>query len=203
MARCYHGGLTRTAAPDAVNRTAADPHPALAHALRTAGLALRRHPRRIATLQGLLVVVYAAVVLVPVLLPGSGPAWLAQFMNWGLWWPLAILSVLLAGRAWCGLLCPEGALTEWVSRRGLGRPIPPWMRRGGWPLAGFVAVTLYGQLADVYASPSAAALLLGGSTATALLVGLLYGPRQGVRPGSSPRQAQIASAPAAPIMRHG
>lgn len=148
---------------------------ALAQVLRATGLALRRHPRRIAALQGLMVAVYAAVVLTPVLLPDTGPARLAQFLNWGLWWPLAILSVLLAGRLWCGLLCPEGALTEWVSQRGLGRPIPAWVRWGGWPSAGLLAVTLYGQLADIYANPPAAALLLGGSTATAMLVGLLYG----------------------------
>lgn len=157
------------------------PPGATALALRRAGLALRRYRRQIAIVQWLMVVVYLALVVTPVLLPKTGShmpdgfALSVPFLLWGLWWPLVILSVMLLGRAWCGLLCPEGTLTEWVSRRGLGRAIPPLLRWSGWPFCTFLAVTLYGQVSDLYTQPWPAALLLGGSTAAAIAVGLLYG----------------------------
>jgi len=58
---------------------------------------------------------------------------------------LVLLSVVLFGRLWCGLLCPEGALSEWASRHGRGGGVPRWMRWGGWPTLGFLLTTLYGS----------------------------------------------------------
>lgn len=99
----------------------------------------------------------------------------AQYLFWGVWWPFVILSIMLMGRVWCGVLCPEGALTEFASRHGRGRAIPKWLRWGGWPFLAFVLTTLYGQLVSVYEYPQAALLILGGSTVAAVAVGWLYG----------------------------
>jgi hypothetical protein len=159
------------------------PPGATALTLRRAGLALRRYRRQIAIVQWLMVIIYLVLVTTPVLLPlpQAGARMLdsftlsVQFLLWGLWWPLVLLSVMLLGRAWCGLLCPEGTLTEWVSRRGLGRAIPPWLRWGGWPLCTFLIVTLYGQVSAIYTQPWSALMLLGGSTTAAIAIGLLYG----------------------------
>jgi len=152
-------------------------------ALQRLGDALRRHGRALAWLQWAVVAFYAVLVIVPVVLPAPGPqasllsdlTLFAQFLFWGVWWPFVILSVMLFGRAWCGLLCPEGRLTEFASRHGLGRTIPRWMRWGGWPLLAFVATTLWGQLVSVYEYPRATLLILGGSTLAAAAVGWVYG----------------------------
>lgn len=147
------------------------------------GEALRRHQRAIVVLHWLVIVAYAVLVTVPVLLPlpAAGARIVdnlrlfAQFAFWGLWWPFVVLSVMLLGRAWCGLLCPEGALTEWASRHGLGRSVPRWLRWPGWPLLAFAATTVYGQLVSVYEYPAPALLVLGGSTVAAVAVGAVYG----------------------------
>ena len=104
------------------------------------GHAMRRHGVLIRQVQWLVVLVYAALLVIPALLPlppGSARlldnlTLLAQFVFWGLWWPFVLLSIVLFGRLWCGVLCPEGSLSEWASQHGLGRGTPRWMRWGGW-----------------------------------------------------------------------
>lgn len=157
--------------------------PPLNTALAALGDSLRRHAPLIRCLQWTVVLFYALLLVLPALLPlPSSQArilddltLLAQFVFWGLWWPFVLLSIVLFGRLWCGLLCPEGSLSEWISWRGLGRGTPRWIRWGGWPTLAFLLTTLYGQLISVYDYAQAALLILGGSTLAALLVGFLYG----------------------------
>lgn len=144
---------------------------------------MRRHRRAILAVQWVVVLSYLVLVTVPAFLPlpPSGAGILsnltlfAQFAFWGIWWPFVMLSMMLIGRVWCGVLCPEGALSEWASRRGLGLAIPRWMRWSGWPFVAFVSTTVYGQLVSVYEYPKAALLVLGGSTVAAAGIGFVYG----------------------------
>lgn len=144
---------------------------------------LRRHRGAVMAVQVIVVVFYVGMVTVPAFLPlpamdarmRSSLTLIAQFLFWGLWWPFVILSIMLAGRLWCGVLCPEGALSEFASRYGLGRGIPRWLRWPGWPFVAFLGTTVYGQLVSVYDYPKPALLVLGGSTLAAMAVGFLYG----------------------------
>jgi polyferredoxin len=147
------------------------------------GLWLRRHRGSILALQWAVVLFYVVVVAWPAFLPLPGEddhildnlTRFAQFLFWGIWWPFVILSMMTLGRVWCGLFCPEGALTEWSSKFGLGRPVPRWLKWAGWPFLAFVLTTVFGQMTSVYEYPRPALLILGGSTLAAIAVGLLYG----------------------------
>jgi len=147
------------------------------------GRALARHRRIILGVQWFVVLFYLALVIIPAFLPlppEGAHLWdnlrlFAQFMFWGVWWPGVMIATLTLGRVWCGLFCPEGTMTEWVSRRGLGKPVPRWLKWSGWPFVAFVCTTVYGQLVSVYEYPQAALLVLGGSSVAAVGVGLIYG----------------------------
>jgi polyferredoxin len=151
--------------------------------LQSFGEAMRRHRARIQAIQWAVVVFYLVLVVYPAFLPlppeqahvYDNLTLFAQFVFWGIWWPFVMVSMMLMGRVWCGVFCPEGALTEFASRHGLGLAIPRWMRWGGWPFVAFAMTTLFGQLVSVYEYPKATLLVLGGSTVMAVGIGLVYG----------------------------
>ena len=141
------------------------------------------HARLLQGLQWCVVGAYVVLVAVPAFLPlppDDAHAYdnlvvAAQWMFWGLWWPLVIVSMFVLGRTWCGVFCPEGTLTEAASRHGLGRGVPRWMRWGGWPFVAFALTTIFGQLVSVYQYATATLLVLGGSTVAAVVVGFIFG----------------------------
>ncbi len=147
------------------------------------GLWMQRHGKLIRGVQWGVVLVYAFLICVPVVLPLpdetahilNNLTVFAQFTFWGIWWPFVLISMVLMGRVWCGVLCPEGTLSEFASRHGRGRVIPRWMRWGGWPFVAFAGTTLYGQMVSVYQYPKAVLLVLGGSTIGAMVIGYFYG----------------------------
>ncbi|ASK79562.1 hypothetical protein CF386_10940 [Paraphotobacterium marinum] len=106
---------------------------------------------------------------------------LSQFLFWGVWYGFCLLSVIVIGRLWCGLLCPLGALSEWAGRLGLKREVPRWVKWNGWLVIMFLLVTILGQTMDVRDDPKGLALLFLYIFVLAFIVGLLFGKR-GSRP---------------------
>jgi polyferredoxin len=151
--------------------------------LQQFGAAMRRHAGAIQFIQWTVVLCYAVLIVTPAFLPlppqgatiVGNLTLFAQFLFWGIWWPFVMVSMMLVGRVWCGVFCPEGALTEFVSRHGMGKAIPRWLRWRGWPMFAFIMTTVYGQLISVYEYPKAVLLILGGSTAAAMGIGFVYG----------------------------
>lgn len=150
--------------------------------LTYAGTWMRDHRKVILGIQWAIVLIYAVLIIVPCFYPVpdndarilNNITVFAQFCFWGIWWPFVLLSMIFLGRFWCGVMCPEGALTEWAAKYSVGRPIPRWMRWGGWPFVAFALTTIYGQLVSVYQYPWAVLLVLGGSTVAAIAVGFIY-----------------------------
>jgi polyferredoxin len=155
----------------------------LSRGLARLGEWLRRHRNLVQRAQWAVVLVYVVLVAVPAVLPlpdRTAHIWnnlvlFAGFAFWGLWWPFVLLSMILVGRTWCGIFCPEGALSEAASRFGKGFAVPRWITWKGWPFTAFACTTVYGQMVSVYQYPKPALLILGGSTLGAIAVGLLYG----------------------------
>ncbi len=144
---------------------------------------LRQHGALVRRVQWTLAAFYVALLAVPPLLELPDETAhvfnhltvAAQWLFWGIWWPFVLLSMVLMGRVWCGVLCPEGFLSEWASRHGRGHAIPHWMRWQGWPFVAFAGTTVYGQMVSVYQYPKAVLLVLGGSTVAAMAIGYWYG----------------------------
>jgi 4Fe-4S binding domain len=156
--------------------------------VRDSGLArfghwMSRNRQPIRIIQWLVVLTYSILIIVPAFVPppaATASVWnsvtvFAKFLFWGIWWPFVLLSMVLFGRVWCGVLCPEGTLSELASKHGRGWAIPRWMRWGGSPFFAFAATAVYGQMLSVHDYPKPALLVLGGSTCSAVVIGYLYG----------------------------
>lgn len=148
-----------------------------------AGDLLRRRQDLVRVVQWAFVAVYLVLLLLPVLLPltpvepavAARVARFAEIVFWGVWWPGVLLSVLLVGQFWCGVLCPDGTLTEFASRHGRGGKIPGWLRWAGWPILGFSLLSTWEHLVGAYGRPTLVLLAVGGMSLLALWSGLLFG----------------------------
>lgn len=107
--------------------------------------------------------------------PFSNFALFSNYIMWGLWFPLVLLSVVFTGRSWCGLLCPMGAASEWASARGLKRSTPWWLRSEWTPHVSFLIITVLGQTIGVREHPEGLAIVFGTTLGCAILFGFLYG----------------------------
>ena len=154
--------------------------PALAERIEGFFVRYRRHVTLInLALFGL----FVALMLLPLFLdepaedatPLSHFTTFSNYVIWAVWFPLILLSVILTGRSWCGLLCPIGAASEWSNKIGTKLQIPRWVRWRGTPLISFFVVTIWGQTVGVRDHPEATAIVFGTVLIVAILLGILFG----------------------------
>lgn len=160
-----------------------DPRQSMSMRLQAFGDLLCRSQRGIAIAQWVMVVLYLFLLIAPALSPlpertanvfGS-LAGFAEALFWGIWWPSVLLVTMLFGQFWCGLLCPDGTLTEFASQHGRGLKIPAWMRRPVLPLILFSVIGLYEHLIDATRVTQATLLVIGSTSLAAVLTGALFG----------------------------
>lgn len=143
-----------------------------------------RHQRALPWIHAGMFVGFLVLIVVPMLLPPPGDnarlfenfTLTANFLIWGLWFPLVFVSVIFTGRSWCGVLCPMGASSEWANRIGLKRAVPRWIRWEGAPVVSFIVITILAQTLDARSFAGGITEVFGLTLACALLVGFFYGP---------------------------
>ena len=151
--------------------------------LKAFGDLLQRRQDRIRKLQWGIVAVYLFLLVTPACLPEAEArtgvfdslARFAEAIFWGFWWPAVILSMLIFGQFWCGILCPDGTITEFASRHGRGLKAPGWLRKPALPLLLFSLITFYEHLIDAFRSAQITLLIIGGTSLASLCTGLLFG----------------------------
>ncbi len=145
-----------------------------------------RHKNKLVLVHAVLFLFFLVLIVLPLCLPQPAEqatiftnfTLFAQFLLWGIWFPLVFVSVIFTGRSWCGILCPMGAASEWITRIGLKRQIPGWLKWNGTPILSFLLVTILGQTVDVRDQATAIAEIFGGTLLLALLIGFFYGKQK-------------------------
>jgi len=152
-------------------------------ALARIGDLVERRRDVVAAAQWVMAAIYFGLLLTPLLAPvGAGVGRFAEqaalweeALFWGVWWPGVILVTLVFGQVWCGLLCPDGTLSEWASRRGRAHKPSRWLRSAPWPILGFSLVALASDLFDAHRSPLGALAAVGAVSAAAIVSGGYWG----------------------------
>lgn len=156
---------------------------------------MARHRDQVVWVHVVMFLLFCGVVLAPVFFPvpdeNATPSnnfpQFANFLLWGVWFPMVLASVLFTGRSWCGLMCPMGACSEWANRIGPKRMPPAWLRWEGTPVVSFLLVTIWGQTIGVRGYADSTAIVFGSLMAAAIIIGFLYGGRSaGRRKGKRP-----------------
>jgi polyferredoxin len=136
---------------------------------------LQRRQDLVRQVQWAVVALYTTLLVAPVVVPAAGLGRIAEALFWGLWWPGVILSMMLVGQFWCGVFCPDGTVTEFVSRHGKGLKPAQWLRWAGWPLAIYALLTWFSDGFQAHRSAWGTLLVVGGMSGLAILTGAFFG----------------------------
>jgi ferredoxin len=100
---------------------------------------------------------------------------LILLLTWRVWWPLLLLSLIFAGRIWCGV-CPVYTIAGITQKWSRKVPIPEFVARWGrWmAILGFFVLVWLENYFHLPNRPRETAFILGGVVLGALLVGFLF-----------------------------
>ena len=138
--------------------------------LRKAWFPLSLRVLTLAVFIGLLVSLYTGSLRLPGIAIDSA---VSMFLIWTLWWPLLYLSLPLAGRAWCGFLCPLSLANETGNDLRTGKAVN-LARWGFLAYVLFFVVVFLEQVSGLFLSPVVTLAFLAGSFGLAFLMGLAW-----------------------------
>ncbi len=140
------------------------------HLLRKAWFPLILRVSTLAVFIGFLAALYAGSLTLPGATVSSATV---MFLIWTLWWPLLYLSLPVAGRAWCGFLCPLSLASETGNDFRQGRAVN-LARWGFLAYVLFFAVVFIEQVSGLFLSPVVTLAFLAGSFGLAFLMGMAW-----------------------------
>jgi hypothetical protein len=99
---------------------------------------------------------------------------LATKLTWTIWWAGIIFTFVLIGRVWC-MMCPFGAVQDWLGRRlGLGRTFPRALRNIWLSTILFLALTWWDSYSGIVNNPAMTAWLMIIFVVTSVATALIY-----------------------------
>ena len=164
-------------------KTEASTKALIAWKLRAVGDFLRRRRDVVTCLQWATAAIYVILLFAPFsgfLSPqaselAAGAARWQEALFWGVWWPGVLLTSMIFGQIWCGLLCPDGAFTETASGYGLHKKPARWLDKATWPVLTFALLNVASELSNAHRSTAGALVLVGGASLLAIAFGLVFG----------------------------
>jgi len=99
-----------------------------------------------------------------------------RYLFWGLFWSLFMVVTLATfGRIFCGI-CPHGFLGKYITKFGLKKEMPSWLKNPWWGLTLLVVGwwAVYYMYPGLYKAPFATAVLFTVMTLLAFLLYYLY-----------------------------
>ena len=137
---------------------------------------LHRRQNVVSAIQWGMVALYLVLLIGPLAFPQIPELTHAvHILFWGVWWPGIILFTLMFGQFWCGLLCPDGAISQCASRHGLGRKAEGWMRQAWLPMTLFILLSITTDAMNGHEHPVGVLISVGGTSVAALIIGTFYG----------------------------
>lgn len=118
--------------------------------------------------------IFVLIIVLGFLDTQNGSRNLATKLTWTIWWAGVIFTFVLVGRVWC-LMCPFGAVTDWVNRAVKPlRRMPRWLRNLWLANGLFLLLTWLDGYYGVVSNPRLTAWILIAMFVAAAAVGAFF-----------------------------